>query len=113
LKNTLVVTLLIGLYAVANAQSQHSSGPKAIKGSGCVENAVEHSCHVVIDSKTGETYNLLFDGKVPKAGTAIRFSGAEHLGMTTCMQGKPVNVSKWKKEKGIKCPPQAKPGSTH
>jgi len=86
-------------------QAQNASSPKSIKGSGCVENAVEHACHVVIDSKTGETYNLLFSGKVPKAGTAIKFAGTEHQGMTTCMQGKPVNVSKWKKEKGIKCPP--------
>jgi hypothetical protein len=30
--------------------------------------------------------------------------------MTTCMQGKPVNVKRWNKEKGIKCPPPATPG---
>jgi hypothetical protein len=91
---------------VANAQSP--SNPSTVKGSGCLVKAVETSCLVLIDSKTGDTYNLLFSGKAPKTGTAITFSGAEHHGTTTCMQGKPVQVSKWRKEKGIKCPPATK-----
>jgi hypothetical protein len=113
LKKIQLVIVLMCFCAVANAQAQNASSPKSIKGSGCVENAVEHACHVVIDSKTGDTYNLLFSGKVPKSGTAITFKGTAHQGMTTCMQGKPVNVTKWKKEKGIKCPPPAKTESTH
>ncbi len=84
-----------------------------IQGSGCVEKAVEKSCKVLIDTKTGETLNLLFSAKVPKSGTAIRFKGTAHQGMTTCMQGKPVDVTSWKKEKGIKCPPPAKTEPAH
>ena len=110
MKLTPVIALLVA--ASAAAQTQHSSKPKAIQGSGCVEKAVESGCHVVTDSKTGELYNLLFSAKAPKNGTAIWFKGTEHQGMTTCMQGKPVNVTKWKKEKGIKCPP-ATPTTTH
>ncbi len=88
--------------------SNHSSAKSGtLRGSGCVENAVESSCHVLIDSKSGEIYNLLFSAKVPKSGTAIQFKGTAHHGTTTCMQGKPVNVTSWKKEKGIKCPPPA------
>lgn len=113
MKKTPLVIVLMCFCAIANAQTQKASSPKPIKGSGCVENAVEHACHVLIDSKTGDTFNLLFSGKAPKSGTAITFKGTEHQGMTTCMQGKPVNVTKWKKEKGIKCPPPAKTGSTH
>ena len=103
------IVLLLAAFAVA--QTQQSSKPKTIQGSGCIEKAVESSCHVITDSKTGELYNLHFSGKVPKNGTAIWFKGTEHQGMTTCMQGKPVNVTKWKKEKGIKCPPPAQ--ATH
>ena len=104
---------IVLLWAVsAAAQPHQSSQPKTIQGSGCVEKAVESSCHVVTDSKTGDLYNLMFSGKVPKNGTAIWFRGTEHQGMTTCMQGKPVNVTKWKKEKGIKCPPAAS-ATTH
>lgn len=86
------------------ARSRHSS-TKAVKGSGCVEQAVETSCRVVIDSQTGDLYNLLFPAKAPQPGTAIQFAGTPQKGTTACMQGKPVKVSKWKKEKGIKCPP--------
>jgi hypothetical protein len=114
LEKIAVVVLLMCCCAVANSQAQQASSHKTIKGSGCVENAVETSCHVLVDSKTGDTYNLLFSGKAPKAGTAIKFTATEHQGMTTCMQGKAVNVSKWKKEKGIKCPPPAaNPDTTH
>lgn len=93
--------------------NQAAAKPKTVRGSGCIENAVENNCHVLIDSKSGDTYNLFFSGKVPKSGTAIQFKGSGHQGMTTCMQGKPVNVSSWKKEKGIKCPPAAKATVTH
>ena len=113
MKKIAVVMLLMCCWVFANAQTQQASTPKTIKGSGCVERGVENSCHVLIDSKTGETYNLMFSAKAPKSGTAISFTGTEHHGMTTCMQGKPVNVSKWKKEKGIKCPPPPTTGSTH
>lgn len=99
--------------SAAAHSSQHPSKPKAIQGSGCVEKAVETSCHVVIDSKSGNLYDLLFSAKAPKSGTAIWFKGTEHQGTTTCMQGKPVKVTKWKKEKGIKCPPPSTYKSAH
>ena len=107
----LIPPIVLLLAAAAPAQTQESSKPKTIQGSGCIERAVESKCHVVTDSKTGELYNLLFSAKAPKTGTAIWFQGTEHQGMTTCMQGKPVNVKKWKNEKGIKCPPPAQ--ATH
>ena len=96
--------------AVGQTSDHHTANAAVIHGSGCVENAVESSCHVLVDSKSGESYNLLFSAKVPKSGTAIRFKGTAYQGMTTCMQGKPISVTSWKKEKGIKCPPPAKPG---
>jgi len=100
--------------ALAAGQTTNHTPAKTgvVRGSGCVEKAVESSCHVLIDSKTGDIYSLLFAAKVPKSGTAIRFHGAAHQGMSTCMQGKPVNITAWKKEKGIKCPPPATPGHT-
>lgn len=104
-----IIPLVLPLLVVCpfEAYARHSTHAKTVQGSGCVEKAVENSCRVVIDSQTGELYNLLFSATSPKAGTAIKFSGTAHNGATTCMQGKPVNVSKWTKEKGIKCPPAA------
>jgi hypothetical protein len=102
---TLVSLAMVAVCVVASAKTHHSASSKSVKGSGCVESAAENSCRVVIDSKTGELYNLLFSAKAPKSGTAITFKGTTHKGTTACLQGKPVTVSKWKKEEGIKCPP--------
>ena len=111
MKTVLVGLLILIFCAVAVGQnSNHNAGNSGvIHGSGCVAKAVETSCRVLIDTKSGDTYNLLFGSKAPKSGTAIRFKGRVHQGMTTCMQGKPVNVSSWKKEKGIKCPAPPEP----
>jgi len=113
LKTIPLSSLILISCAIAVGQTSNRHATRTIQGSGCVENAVETSCHVLIDSKTGDTYNLLFSAKAPKPGTAIRFKATAHHGMSTCMQGKPVNVTSWKKEKGIKCPPPAKTGPTH
>src|SRR5271165_4120869 len=104
-RKTLVPLLLFIACVVASAEAQHSSASKSINGSGCVEKSTENSCRVVIDTKTGELYNLLFSAKTPKSGTAIQFTGTPQHNATVCMLGKPVKVSKWKKEKGIRCPP--------
>ena len=59
---------LVGSYTAGAANK------KNISGSGCVEKAVENACRVVIDSQTGEIYNLQFSARAPKSGTAITFS---------------------------------------
>jgi len=98
------LTMLV-VCSVAGTHTALAANKKNVSGSGCVEKGIENSCRMVIDSQTGELYNLLFPAKMPKSGTAIRFSGTPHRGATACMLGKPVSVSKWAKEKGIKCPP--------
>lgn len=87
---------------MAGTHTAHAANKKNISSSGCVERAIENSCRVVIDSQTGELYNLKFTAKTPRSGTAITFSGKPQKGATACKQGKPVTVSKWKEEKGIK-----------
>jgi len=90
---------------LAQQGSESTSGkPAVIKGSGCVTEAVETKCLMLKDSKTEQMYNLLFTDHPPASGMAIRFKGTEHQGMTTCMQGKPVNVASWKRVKGTNCP---------
>ena len=108
----LLALFLAGAVAAATAQDTPAKSA-TIQGSGCVEAAVESSCLVLKDAKTGDAFNLLFEGKRPGAGAAIWFKGTEHQGMTTCMQGKAVNVTKWKRAKGIKCPPAPAKESSH
>jgi len=103
-----VIVLLLTTWAGAQ-QPSHSetTKPAVIRGSGCVSKGVETSCLVLKDTKTGDSYNLMFGDHAASPGTAIRFQATPHEGMTTCMQGKAVNVSKWKKLKDVKCPSEA------
>jgi len=106
--------ILLGLLAVwaqvfaAQTAPKAGTQPASVSGSGCVEPGVETGCLVLKDSKTGTSYNLFFTGDKPSLNTAIEFSGTAHEGPTTCMQGKPVKVSKWKQIKMQCTPPSAK-----
>ncbi len=83
-----------------------SAPAKTITGAGCVEPGVEASCLVLKDVKTGALYNLIISGKKPAVGTAIRFAGTRFDGMTVCMQGQPVKVSKWTAKGACKLSPE-------
>ena len=100
-----LILIATALCMPGGAKTRHSANHKTISGSGCIERGVESSCHVIIDSQTGEIYTLKFSDDAPRPGTAIRFTGTVHRSENACMPGKPVSVSKWKKEEGIKCPP--------
>lgn len=91
---------LLGILATAAATAQE---PKPVKGQGCVEAGVEASCLVVKDVKTGVQYNLLFKGTKPAVGSGIEFTGVPSDTMTTCMQGKPLEVSSWARVDSLKC----------
>jgi hypothetical protein len=115
MKSLLAMSLLLLVQGMTLAQQGAESAspkPALIQGSGCVSKAVESSCLVLKDAKTGEIYNLLFADHSPAPDTAIRFRATEHHGMTTCMQGKAVNVTGWKRLKGMKCP-AAPAGAVH
>ncbi|MFZ0336740.1 MAG: hypothetical protein WAL45_01820 [Terracidiphilus sp.] len=102
------VIALLGVLVTAAAAAQDA---KPVKGQGCVATGVEASCLVVKDVKTGVLYNLFFKGTKPEAGTGIEFTGVPSDKMTTCMQGKPLEVSNWSRVDALKCPssPAAKP----
>jgi hypothetical protein len=97
--------MLLGAVALAQppAQPEVPHDASHIDGAGCVQSGVESSCKVLKDAKTGDTYTLFFSSKAPSAGTAISFQGTAHQGMTTCMQGKAVDVAQWTKVKNMKC----------
>lgn len=97
---------LLGVLVTASAAAQE---PKPVKGQGCVAAGVEASCLVVKDMKTGVQYNLLFKGTKPAVGTGIEFTGVPSDMMTTCMQGKPLEVSSWSRVDSLKCPSDQAP----
>jgi len=107
MRRTMLATIaLLGIVASAAAAAQE---PKLVKGQGCVAAGVEASCLVVKDVRTGVAYNLFFKGTKPEAGTGIKFAGVPSDKMTTCMEGKPLDVSKWTQVDSLKCPADQKP----
>ena len=85
------------------AADQPKSAPNTITGAGCISKAVETGCLIVKDLKQKTDYNVFFKGKKPDVDTAISFQGQAHSGMTTCMQGTAVDVTKWHQVK-LHCP---------
>ncbi len=98
-----IMTLLLAVLPASKVQSQTkrksspSAAAKAITGVGCVGPGVEERCILLTDTKTHTLYNLFFTGKKPLLGSTIHFEGKRHNGPTTCMQGQPVDVTKWTK----------------
>jgi len=101
MKGTMLAAItLLGILVTAAAAAQE---PKPVKGQGCVAAGAEASCLVVKDVKTGVLYNLFFKGTKPAVGTGIEFTGVPSDMMTTCMQGKPLEVSTWSRVDSLKC----------
>ncbi len=78
---------------------------KEIRGEGCVAAGIHAHCVVLRDLKTGHLYDLQFKGDQPPVGLGIEFTGVLLHGPTVCMQGTPVDVSRWAHKASIKCTP--------
>ena len=89
--------------ATATARPAPESNP--VTGHGCVAAGVEAKCLVVKDLKSGVLYNLLIKGMQPAVGTGIEFTGVPYDGMTVCMQGTALSVTKWSRMDSLKCVP--------
>jgi len=99
-----VTGLAVCLSAISAEKGQ--IGDAAItQGRGCLESGVEAGCKVLKDTKTGILYNLFFDPskEQPSLHTGIAFTGHDHRGMSFCMQGKGIQVTKWNRVK-MRCP---------
>jgi len=96
--------LMFSVAIVAAAQQpgpQKSGHNNLIRGTGCVKPGVENGCTVLTDRKTGDVYTVFFSSdNLPAPNAAISFEGTAHQGMTTCMQGKAVDVTTWSSVKG-------------
>src|SRR4029450_135849 len=69
--------------------------PNTVTGAGCIRKGVEAGCLILKDLNQKTEYNVFFKGKKPNVDTAISFQGQVHSGLTTCMQGSAVDVTKW------------------
>lgn len=67
---------------------------REVKATGCVRRGVEGGCLLLktLDGKT--TYNI-FANPRPEPGIVINIEGTEFRGVTSCMEGMAITVSKW------------------
>jgi len=104
-KNILIVAALAAfLPAFGQAPEKVQEKKKEvreIKAIGCVRRGVEGGCLLLktLDGKT--TYNI-FANPRPEVGIVIEIDGKEFQGVTTCMEGTPITVTKWEAT-GEKC----------
>ena len=100
------------LYVVTSAalaaDPPKSGAPNTLTGAGCVSKGVEAGCLILKDMNQKTVYNVFFKGKKPGIDTAISFQGQVHSGMTMCMQGTAVDVTKWHQVK-LHCPQEDAP----
>jgi hypothetical protein len=92
--------------SAATAAAGRAPESKPVTGQGCVEAGVEAKCLVVKDLKSGVLFDLLIKGTQPAVGTGIEFTGVPYDGMTVCMQGAPLTVTKWVPIDSLKCVPR-------
>ncbi|HEX4596103.1 MAG TPA: hypothetical protein VH157_17585 [Bryobacteraceae bacterium] len=74
---------------------------REVKAIGCVRQGVEGGCLLLrtLDGKT--TYNI-FATPRPEPGIVVTIEGTEFRGVTACMEGLPITVTKWEAT-GEKC----------
>ena len=91
--------LLAVLASILPAQDKKQV--REVKAIGCVRPGVEAGCLMLktLDGKT--TYNI-FANPRPEPGIVINIEGAEFRGVTACMEGIPIKVTKWEAT-GEKC----------
>jgi hypothetical protein len=96
-RNVLVLMVLVSILPAQDRKKE----VREVKAIGCVRQGVEGGCLLLrtLDGKT--TYNI-FATPRPEPGIVITIEGTEFRGVTACMEGIPVTVTKWEPT-GEKC----------
>lgn len=105
MKRSLLTTAIL-VFAAAAAGAAAQQPPAVVHGEGCVERGVEMRCLIVKDIKSGKTYNLIAKEPRPMVGAGIVFTAVPHEGVTDCMQGIPIVVTRWTRKDSLHCSPQ-------
>jgi len=104
---TLAAMMLAGV-AVTFGTGQAPES-KEVLAKGCVEPGIEARCLMVKDVPSGKLYNVLIKEPRPAIGDEIEFTAVPYNGVTYCMQGIPVKVTRWVRKDDLKCSQGDKP----
>jgi hypothetical protein len=89
-RSLLILAMLASILSAQNRKKEVTE----VKATGCVRQGVEGGCLQLktLDGKT--TYNI-FATPRPEPGTVINIEGTQFRGVTSCMEGIPITVTKW------------------
>jgi hypothetical protein len=67
---------------------------REVKATGCVRRGVEGGC-LLLKTLDGKTAYNIFANPRPEVGKVITIEGIDFRGVTACMEGIPITVTKW------------------
>jgi hypothetical protein len=89
-RNMLVLAVLASILPAQEKKKE----VRQVMAIGCVRQGVEGGC-LLLKTLDGETtYNIFADPK-PEVGIVINIEGTDFRGVTACMEGIPITVTKW------------------
>jgi len=89
-RNILILAVLASILPAQDKKKE----VRQVMAIGCVRQGVEGGCLLLrpLDGET--TYNIFADPK-PDVGIVISIEGTDFRGVTACMEGIPITVTKW------------------
>jgi len=96
-RNLLVLAALASILLAQDRKKEVTE----VKATGCVRQGVEGGC-LQLKALGGKTTYNIFATPKPEPGTVINIEGTQFRGVTSCMEGIPVTVTKWEAT-GEKC----------
>jgi hypothetical protein len=89
-RNMLVLAVLASILPAQEKKKE----VRQVMAIGCVRQGVEGGC-LLLKTLDGETTYNIFANPKPEVGIVISIEGTDFRGVTACMEGIPITVTKW------------------
>ena len=89
-RNMLVLAVLASILPAQDKKKE----VRQVMAIGCVRQGVEGGC-LLLKTLDGETTYNIFANPRPEVGIVINIEGTDFRGVTACMEGIPITVTKW------------------
>ena len=89
-RNMLILAVLASILPAQDKKKE----VRQVMAIGCVRQGVEGGC-LLLKTLDGETTYNIFANPKPDVGIVISIEGTDFRGVTACMEGIPITVTKW------------------
>ena len=90
MRNMLILAVLASILPAQDKKKE----VREVKAIGCVRQGVEGGC-LLLKTLDGDTTYNIFANPRPEVGIVISIEGTDFRGVTACMEGIPITVTKW------------------